>query len=462
MRTTLKPFAAILLISTALVSLKAIAQQSEPEVNATLTSGTLNIVLADKNGFVIATDSRMSSGTRFPCQGRSQLYCDNSQKLFQTSPRSAMAIAGFAVGRWQTPLDLAVAPVLLKALGRNGMSADRLRRVFGELDNDEHSCLLVPQLIGTTLKDALVGMAAINDPRTDPGKLSVTATFACFDRNHIPVVQQMQLAETWTLAGPADSTFRERIPEYSLKPVKPGVRATSFQGVSAGITNVADAILAGTYDSDDLLIQDFYRRRQNHQLDDMTLKDMSALARVFLRETKKFTVYVGGEDQIGEFPSEGSAAFHFPDSLPFETEIIPRLMRWQGLLCTNTQMPTCGRTGVSFSVNPAQQGTHLLKLLLASEFKKVPVALDGNLFVADSFDGVTLKWNGGSFFSYRNTFKDCVLELTLDAQVFAHPELATCRLVRKPVIELPPGTVGMPLQTIPGPSGSFGITSLQP
>ena len=88
---------------------------------------------------------------------------------------------------------------------------------------------------------------------------------------------------------------------------------------------------------------------------------------------------------------------------------------------------------------------------MASEFKNVSIALDNNLLVADSFDGVTLKWNGGAFFSYRNTFSNCVLELTMNAQESLHPELRACRLQRKSFVDLAPDTIGLPMQSLAGP-----------
>jgi hypothetical protein len=88
------------------------AQMQGFEVSPAFASGTLNIVLANKNGIVIAADSRMSSSAPFSCGNAMQLYCDNSQKLFRTGERSAIVIAGFAVGRRNSPLDLTLASVL--------------------------------------------------------------------------------------------------------------------------------------------------------------------------------------------------------------------------------------------------------------------------------------------------------------------------------------------------------------
>src|SRR5437762_13613722 len=63
--------------------------QAFPSTDFPHTSGSLNLVLANKNGFVIAADSR---GTHRTSTGVS--YRDEYQKLFRTGPRSALAIAG--------------------------------------------------------------------------------------------------------------------------------------------------------------------------------------------------------------------------------------------------------------------------------------------------------------------------------------------------------------------------------
>lgn len=442
MTRNLRCFAATWLLSTILIPLKSVAQQSGPEVNRFLTSGTLNIILANKNGFVIGTDSRMSGDEPFPCAGRAQLHCDNSQKLFRTTPHSAFAIAGFAVGGGNTPLDLALAPVLRRGFGPNGLPRDE------NSDAIAHSLEII-------LEDALTDVAAICDPSTPSTALSVTVILARINDKQVPVLQQLQLTEAWTPMGP----LKVLAPQYSSR-LTPEVTVTKFFGASVGIKFVAEAILKGVYKSDDPLIRDYYRRRKMGQLDDMGLNEMSALAHVILRETEKFTEFVGGGDQMSEFASGDDATFHLPTGLTNDTQTTPTVTRWEGLECISTQTPFCGNAPVSFSRNPAQMAgaVRFAKLFIASEFRDIPVALDGNLFIGDSFEGVTLKWNGGSFFSYRNTFKDCVLELTSNAREHLHPELSTCRIVRNSVVDLPPGTIGLPSRPWFGLPGSFGIS----
>jgi hypothetical protein len=65
-------------------------------------TGTLNLLLANRRGYVVGADSRR---TRLV----PRTYWDDSQKLFRVGPKSAMVIAGFASWAAQgSPLDLVV------------------------------------------------------------------------------------------------------------------------------------------------------------------------------------------------------------------------------------------------------------------------------------------------------------------------------------------------------------------
>lgn len=426
------------------VSAQTATKEADHPVEPSIASGTLNIVLANKNGFVIATDSRMSSDRPFLCSGKLQRYCDESQKLFRTTSHSAIAIAGFAVGRGNTPtpFDLAVAPVLRRVFGKDGLAIDD--------ESDE-----IPGIIEVSLSEPLLGVAAIQDPRTPSGNLSITITFARINRSHAPVLQQLLLSEDWIPTGP----LQVRIPRYTSR-LGPAISAATFSSLTAGIDTVASVILAGNYSTADPVIKRYYQLRANRQLYNMSLDDMSALAHAILRETgRAFPAYIGGDDQIGEFGADGNADFRLPNEIPTETVAVHRLIRWDGLLCTDEQRPPCGNAPLSFSISRAQPigEVRFEKFLLGSQFKDVPVLLDDNLFIADDFDGVTLKWYGSPFFSFRNQFHNCVLELSLNAKISLHPELAPCRLVRKGAIELPADTIGLPLHTLSGPNGSFSL-----
>ena len=248
------------------------AQQNQVEQWPVLTSGTLNLVLADKNGFVIAADSRMSSKALFNCKGKRQSYCDDSQKLFRTSPDSAMVIAGFAVGSRNTPLDLTVASVLRKDFGRTGWPADQAHLVSGALKGE--------------LQDALTGVAALLDPMTSSSALAMTATLARRDSKGTPILQQVQFSESWVPMGP----LNRLAPQYTATVYDEVLVTTRFYFVPVGITFVAEAIREGIYKSADPVIRNYYDCLKTASCADMSVAEMADLARVTLRETKNLPI----------------------------------------------------------------------------------------------------------------------------------------------------------------------------
>jgi hypothetical protein len=176
LRNPVKPALAVVLLALLMTSTQSGAQQEHPESGFGTASGTLNLVLANKNGFVVAADSRMSSDHKFLCDGKEQLYCDNSQKLFRTTPHSAMVVAGFAVGGYKSPLFMAVASAIRKQFGPGGMPEDRF-------------AVAIPSAAEMFLQSELTGVAAIYDPANTPAKnLSLWATFVRMDSDGTPIV----------------------------------------------------------------------------------------------------------------------------------------------------------------------------------------------------------------------------------------------------------------------------------
>jgi hypothetical protein len=428
----------VLFTLAAMVAIKsAEGQDREPGMRPVLAAGTLNLVLANKNGFVIAADSRMSSETPFDCNGKQQIYCDNSQKLFRTGRNSALVIAGFAVGRKNTPLDLAVASMLRRRFGPDGLSRGR-GTVEAASGWAEHA-----------LEQALTGVAALYDPSaTAPQNLFLIATFAGLDAHGVPMLRQVTFEEMWRASGPLNVVA----PEYQTTSTQ--VTVNKFVSVRAGITCVADAILSGIYRSEDPAIRAYYQELKGGLLDNISLEEMRALAQAILRETRNFTPLVGGQDQIGVFPVAGDVEWSLPSSLPKLTQMSPGFMLWKGLLCT-TSHPPCtesGRGGFTFFQDFQGLGDDTItKFFLASEFKDIPVALDNNYFVGSCFDGATLKWRGGTFFlrasNISQCFKQCALELPEGKELPSDSELnGKCRLIRKPEVTIEPTTVGAPVR----------------
>jgi hypothetical protein len=389
------------------------------------TSGTLNLILADRNGFVIAADSRMSGETEFECHGHRQSYCDDSQKLFQTTQNSALVIAGFAVDGKVSALDLAVAPVLLKEFGHHGLAKD-------------DQAPFIPDMIKEKLSEALTNVAALHYPfdpqHHKPQPLIVT--FARIDRNSGPILRRLLYTETLKLSAP----LQVYVPQFEVQD-SGEVPITKFLPDAEGLPWVAQAIFAGVWKSQDPDILKYYEKKKRDQLDSMSLIEMRRLAEAILHETERYLVAVGGEDQIGVFPTDESAVeFHLPADLPIDALSVPSVLTWVGLDCSGTA--TLCNGPLTFSVDPQRAQGPYNKFFLAGRFSDVPIALENNIFIGNDFNQVTFEWIGGRPFMLHNHVSHCTLELPGTMPVPRIPDLQECQIVRKKVVQYPPGTVG--------------------
>jgi hypothetical protein len=402
----------------------------------------LNLVLANKNGFVIAADSRMSStnGVPFPCRGQLQTYCDDSQKLFRTGPKSALVIAGYAVGG-NSPFNFAIASVLKHKFG-NGLQSDaRVTEMVSGLANQ--------------LEMALENVAEAAGADTLPQPLAVT--LARIDENHIPVLRQFVFTGSWQTDehpnggpnSPPNSPIRAVVYNHTDSG---DVLISHFARVPVGIRLVADQILSRQYFNftASSVIQSYYQAANENKLDEMSLESMKTLASSILSETEKFADAVGGEDQIGVFPAtdSGQTEFHLPTQLATGAQLLQNVIRWQGIECSN-RTPPCGQAPSDFGISTDRAAQPYIKYFYSSKFRDIPVSLDYNVFVANNFDRVTFKWRGSWVFMARNSATDCTLEMPETLTLMPPPELSSCRIVKLADIKIPPGTVGLlPLELI--------------
>jgi hypothetical protein len=230
-----------------------------------------------------------------------------------------------------------------------------------------------------------------------------------------------------------------------------------FAAVPVGISCVAEQVLNGHYLTASPVIRSYYQTAKDKKLDEMSLESMKALASSILSETEKFTDLVGGEDQIGVFPAaEGPVEFHLPAQLPTDAQLIPNILRWEGIECAN-RTPPCGVVPFSFDFSSDRAAQPYVKYFYSSKFTDIPVILDYNIFVANNFDKVTFKWRGSGFFMARNSATDCTLEMPETSMLPPLPELSSCRIVKLKDIDFPFGTVGLlPREFIECPRDASG------
>ena len=253
------------------------------------TRGTLNLLLANRNGFVIAADSRRSRPSPFA-------YWDDSQKLFRVGPKSAAVISGFA--SWVnggSPIDFQVAAAL-----REEFSDTEWEKGKRKLPNLPPTLM---SLVGEQLT-MFAGLLAANGE--SPTALNFQMLAAGFDKSKL-VLLRLEFRPHIEVYGP----FGLPVPRY--EPVVTTKVVRHFECLSAGVDDLARSVLDGGFSTIDPRILEYYRARNEGKLDQLSLNSLEDLAVAILEETKRVTPVVGGPDQIGVFPKHGSVRWHLPE-----------------------------------------------------------------------------------------------------------------------------------------------------
>ena len=223
-----------------------------------LAGGTLTVVLANKNGFVIATDSRST----FP-DGR---HADHSQKLFRLGPHSAMAIAGFA-DNTREPFLTDIAGEIIKA------TPDY---------RESNPSQWIEQVLGPRLHLLRLINWAEGGP---PGRLDSYVTVATLREDGIPQIVKLAFD-------------RDQKDEHPKVVTLTGV---PFECVAFGITEVVDSVLAGAYDGPNQILLEFAAAHNDHSDARLSIHQLSKIAAAFIDETGRISSKVGGSLQMGVF-----------------------------------------------------------------------------------------------------------------------------------------------------------------
>jgi hypothetical protein len=444
----------------------ALVQESEsqPDVPPAVSSGTLNLVLANRNGFVIVTDSRRSSVGPFRCFGETTsprcemghasptFYCDDSQKLFRTGPESAMAIAGFANDRVEgTPLDLQIGAILRKKFGTNGLPGDT---VFGDSGGPKRTAVRqVGDWSILVLQPALMELLALRQFQY-PGAADTykfIVTIAETSNGEPPRIRQIKFLPTefeeMGYSGPITRWFDVDDKEF---------KADHFVYASAGLDNVARQVLDGPIVDQkinvrDLAIKKYLVQKAAKHVDGMSLGDMTALALAILRATKKeYSCWVNGADEIGVFSSKRNLQWLLPRGLASTTSVPARIVLLAGLAFNPAPVRKLSRHWWGEYQEPfieTDEGKVVQQFFLANEFSRVTIRVDGNYFVGNTFDAVTFLYDGGEAHFRNNQFVGpCTLEIPPEVRIDeypsgpgviggAFPPLAACQLVRRAKVE---------------------------
>lgn len=407
--------------------------QESRSISAPAT-GTLNLLLANKRGFVMVADSRKT-------QSSTLLHWDDSQKLFRVGPKSAMLMAGFASYMSQgSPLDVQVAAVFREEF------TDR------QWKTGKRSVTGLSGLIATTIGYQLQlfgALLATNSPPPPVEQLYFQVIAAEINKRGKIQIVRIGFKPTIRSLGP----FNLAAPSYDVNSTTSIV--DHFVALSAGIDAVARAILEGTVDSQDSRILNFYRSRSSGQLDELSLGALEGLAIAILEETKRSTPFVGGQNQVAVFDKKGLVTWIMPQLATDRQKLISTMMNIgftytrDGLFLLREYLEAKGKhmvTEVSMSLTQPFE-IPFTQVFIGSRFRGVSVSLDGNVFAGNRFSQVTFKYQGGPvFFTKTNTIDDCILEAPPNLQI--PPELILCRLDLRPSILLE-GTIGSPIRAKP-------------
>jgi len=420
----------ILLILIISGSGTSLAQGADPSESPQI--GTLNLLLANRDGFVIAADSRRTQLS----DGR---HWDDSQKLFRVGPSSALAIAGFASWAAQgSPLDVQVASLLREEFSDRVWTSGK--RPITALPN------MIKVNVGYEL-ELFGAISATNRPSPPPEQLDFQVLAAGLAGGKVQIVR-IHFKPRVELFGPFDLAT----PFYDMQSTSS--TAESFVALSGGIDGIARGILDGSIDTSDERILSYYRARSTGQLDDLSLDSIQHLAEAILESTERASEFVGGPNQIGVFPKKGPIKWILPTLATEHTRLRSTFLH-EGFTYTHGGLMTpleysrahgkrmVARFGVSL-LQPFDEP--FTQVFVSNWFRDVPVSLDGNAFAGNYFRNVTFKYQGGSFYFAANTLAGCKLEVPLGTSI--PPFLRVCKVKVEESVDLR-DSFGAPMKASP-------------
>ncbi|HEV2381232.1 MAG TPA: hypothetical protein VG206_15740 [Terriglobia bacterium] len=360
---------------------------------AGIESGTLNLVLANKNGFVIATDSKATGN------GGPPRY--DSQKLFRTGPKTAVAVAGLAAVNLPDPFQFEIAALVRSYFGPNGLSDGR--GALGSVD------FWLTSDVGAEL-NRLFSLFSADGYRAEP----FVATLVGFNDQSIPEIRVIDFVPARRALG----LHGELFPQYETR--EDTLTAKSFRVVTVGVDTVARKILAGELPTENESVHSYVRRLDQGGLDEMPLPEMKSLAIAIFDATKRdpqASQVVGGDTQIAVFPTTGKEEWvqqAFPPRQPLFTRT--NLTIGASLSPQSKSIVEAGGA-VEMVYQFGGPLTAFKSIYVANEFRDEQVILNGNAFAGNVFRHCKLKSLAGSLFYTNNRCLDSVLEVPIDNTV---------------------------------------------
>lgn len=368
--------------------------------DGTTASGTLNIVLANPHGFVIATDSRMTfDNPQYPPS-------DSSQKLFRTSNNSALAIAGYATGLAGTPYEFEIAAAMRSRFGDKG------------LDDGRGSPFMVESWVeglGLYLTRISLILSEVFHKPTSPFQ----TTIAGFDKTRVPEIRFVQFNPVMREYGANGDSFPVFEKEDSLS-----MRADHLVYKTAGINVVAERILEGNYsgrDRDLLRYIKYKRHNKQKKLDDLSLDEMKNIVLALFNETEHTPIMIRNEDwsskvggltQIATFARDGKVTWRQQSFEPRRSLLLRTALTMGAVFSSNRDESRPGKLVEMEDHFAESLSTGFHQIFAGDEFHSVRVSLDANLFLRNRFQNCTFVYKNKPFDIVNATIEGtCAIEV---------------------------------------------------
>jgi hypothetical protein len=350
--------------------------------------GTINVILANQNGLVAVTDSRLSRG---------DVPVGSGHKLFKIDDQTICTIAGSYAqpGAAVEGVGYVGSAVFSKSAREFASQAAK----FANLD-----LLQKAVLFGNTLAFTFTAAMNLHDVQTGHRQLAepIEITMAGYSHGKLSIVQL-------TLAPQIIEGFTRFVPS---EPAEKSVNGTSFLCALGGIKDLASEVLRDPdrYVGIDPAVKRYADARKTHQLQELSVSDMLSLARALeFQAAFRFPNVIGGSEETAVL--ENNRIVQFDSNLSArEIDLEPEFLSSAKLgfiifannrvtyLDDSPCLPSRRQPGGIIVVN--------------SDLKGCRLSLQDAAITNTRLDGVALQYSGGPFAIFEhNAVINCSLHL---------------------------------------------------
>jgi hypothetical protein len=334
-----------------------------------VTHGTINVILANKNGIVALTDSMITEG--------SHQVPEAGQKLFKLDDRTVCTIAGFVK---------ASGPIPDFHTSTSAIINDYVEQIAHKPQLSIREKLMSLAYLFQFQLTAIATFRAIGGWPTPATAYTFWLTIAGYDTDGVPRIGQIALSMV-----PSGDTLNSEIREDSITQVG-GNLVTKL----AGLHDVAEQLLSDPSSAgNDPAFATYAESVQRDGGQSLTLAQMTEIASALARRTAQVYREVGGADQVAIL-QDGHVARVVQASYPAPPTALHFNLMVKG----------------TFSGPNALQIEGSTFLILRSSFSNDRRPLDGHFFYSDTFANSVLTYDGGGgYFDKNNKITNCLLIL---------------------------------------------------